>query len=277
MYNCGKLKDAESHKGEFVVMNKRKVKLACFAVLSAVLGVSFFVSPSAASELKNLEGHRIFAYCGAGMTKPFTVLCNTFSEATGCTVTPSFANGAQIRAQIRETEEGDFFCAGSRRDLTDIGQFVAEDRDLVKHIPVLAVRKGNPKNITGLADLTGEGISFIMGSVEQTPIGKIAKKSLTSMGIFGKVDIVARTPTAPAMIGAVECGEADACIVWKENCGKNVEIVDTHDLDGFIKTIPIGRLTCAADKEACDEFMNFLKSGEAENIWKNFGYEPVAR
>lgn len=258
-------------------MNKKKVMLRSFAVALAVFAGVFAGVSADAAVSENLNGHRIFAYCGAGMTKPFTVLCDRFSEKTGCTVTPSFANGAQIRAQIRETEEGDFFCAGSRRDLTDIGEFVAEDRDLVKHIPVLAVRKGNPKNITGLADLTGEGISFIMGSVEQTPIGKIAKKSLTSMGIFGKVDIVARTPTAPAMIGAVECGEVDACIVWKENCGKNVEIVDTHDLDGFIKTIPIGRLTCAADKKACDEFMDFLKSAEAENIWKNFGYEPVAR
>ena len=227
----------------------------------------------------NLEGHKIFAYCGAGMTKPFTEICNRFQELTKCEVTPNFANGAQIRSQITTSEEGDFFCAGSRKDLTDISDFVTEDVDLVKHIPVLAVTKGNPKDIKGLDDLTKDDVTFIMGSVEQTPIGKIAKKALTEKGIFDKVHIAANTPTAPAMMGAVASGEADACIVWKENCENNdkVEIVETDDLNDFIKTIPIGYLKTASDKEACDEFMKFQTSDIAKQIWKDFGYELVEK
>ena len=127
-----------------------------------------------------------------------------------------------------------------------------------------------------LPDLTGDGVSLIMGDVDSTPIGKIAKKAMTDAGIFDQVKIEATTATAPQMSTALAAGEADAAIVWKENCdAEGVEIVDTKDLDPYIKTIPAASLSCASDKDALAAFNQYLDSDTVKEIWVKYGYEIV--
>ena len=206
-------------------------------------------------KLPDLTSHTLMIYCGAGMAAPFQEIADAFKDATGCQVNATYANAGQIQSQITTTEEGDMFVAGSGDELKPVESYVEDKKDLVKHIPVLAVQSGNPKNITGLSDLTGDGVSLIMGDVDSTPIGKIAKKAMTDAGIFDQVKIEATTATAPQMSTALAAGEADAAIVWKENCdAEGVEIVDTKDLDPYIKTIPAASLSCASDKDALAAF-----------------------
>lgn len=146
-----------------------------------------------------------------------------------------------------------FFIAGSQDEVEPVADFVDEKKMLVKHIPVLAVAAQNPKEITELEDLKREDVAFIMGDAESTPIGKIAKKALTDMGIFDQIHIQATTTTAPQLATAIGAGEADAAVVWKENCkADGVEIVDTEDLNAYIKTIPAVKLNCSQDKDASE-------------------------
>ena len=157
-------------------------------------------------KLPDLTSHTLMIYCGAGMAAPFQEIADAFKDATGCQVNATYANAGQIQSQITTTEEGDMFVAGSGDELKPVESYVEDKKDLVKHIPVLAVQSGNPKNITGLSDLTGDGVSLIMGDVDSTPIGKIAKKAMTDAGIFDQVKIEATTATAPQMSTALAGG-----------------------------------------------------------------------
>ncbi|MBP6560677.1 MAG: substrate-binding domain-containing protein, partial [Enterocloster sp.] len=133
---------------------------------------------------------------------------------------------------------------------------------------------GKPKNITSLSGLAAEGVSLIIGDADSTPIGKIAKKALSDAGILDKVQIAASTATAPQMATAIAAGEADAAIIWKENCdAEGVEIVDNSGLEDYIKTIPAASLICSADHDARQAFLDYLNSGEAREIWIMYGYE----
>ena len=229
-----------------------------------------------AADTPDLTGHTLMIYCGAGMTKPFQEIADSFKAATGCEMNVTYANAGQIQSQITTSEEGDMFIAGSAEELKPVESYVSESKALVKHIPVLAVQSGNPKNITSLAGLAEEGVSLIIGDIDSTPIGKIAKKALTDAGIFDKVQIEASTATAPQMATAIAAGEADAAIIWKENCdAEGVEIVDTKDLDPYIKTIPAASLSCASDKDAPAAFNQYLDSDTVKEIWVKYGYEIV--
>ena len=222
----------------------------------------------------DLTGHTLMIYCGAGMTKPFQEIADSFKAATGCEMNVTYANAGQIQSQITTSEEGDMFIAGSAEELKPVESYVSESKALVKHIPVLAVQSGNPKNITSLAGLAEEDVSLIIGDIDSTPIGKIAKKSLTDAGIFDKVQIEASTATAPQMATAIAAGEADAAIIWKENCdAQGVEIVDNSGLEDYIKTIPAASLSCSADHDARQAFLDYLNSGDVQEIWLKYGYE----
>ena len=227
-----------------------------------------------AANTPDLTGHTLMIYCGAGMTKPFQEIADSFKAATGCEMNVTYANAGQIQSQITTSEEGDMFIAGSAEELKPVESYVSESKALVKHIPVLAVQSGNPKNITSLAGLAEEDESLIIGDIDSTPIGKIAKKALTDAGIFDKVRIEASTATAPQMATAIAAGEADAAIIWKENCdAQGVEIVDNSGLEDYIKTIPAASLSCSADHDARQAFLDYLNSGDVQEIWLKYGYE----
>ena len=232
---------------------------------------------SATEAERSLEGKDLKVYCGAGMTKPFEEIANAFKEKTGCNIEVTYANAAQIQTQIKTSEEGDLFVAGAEDELKPISDYVSESKKLVKHIPVLAVASGNPKEINGLKDLTKDGVTVVLGDAESTPIGKIAKKALSNLKIYKKIDIQATTSTAPELTNAIEADECDAVIVWKENVKSDkVEIVDTTDLDNYIKVIPAASLNCSENEESLKEFLNYLDTDEVKAVWEKYGYELVS-
>ena len=230
------------------------------------------VSASAAS----LSDSQLNIYCGAGMTDPFTEISEAFEKETGCKMNVTFANAAQIQTQIDTTKEGDFFIAGSAEELKPVEQYVQESENLVKHIPVIAVPSANPKGIAGLADLANAD-TLLIGDPESTPIGKIAKKALTDVGAWEDLEgrgAITTTTTAPQIATALANGEGDAGIVWKENVkADGAMIVETADLDSYVKVIPAALLTSVADEVAAAEFQDYLGSTEAQDIWKKYGYE----
>lgn len=265
--------------------NKKWIAIAlllCFAslLLAGCAGGSDSAEdqtpPPEAGDVIDLAGKTLHIYCGAGMSKPFEVIAQTFKEETGCEMNVVYANAAQIHTQIKTAEEGDLFVAGSAEELNPIKDYVSGSKDLVKHIPVLAVQKGNPSGITGLNDLTKDGVEVLLGDAESTPIGKIANKALSDAGIMEQVNVIARTATAPELMNALSLGECDAVIVWKENVNSDqIEIVDTPDLDNYIKVIPAASLTFNQDADTLNVFLDFLDSDTAKNIWKDFGYEVL--
>ncbi len=228
----------------------------------------------AVSAQPDLTGKSLLVYCGAGMKAPFQAIADKFTELSGCEMNVSFANAAQIQTQISTAQEGAFFIAGAQGEVKPIEEFVSGSVKLVKHIPVLAVKAGNPKGIAGIADLAREDVSTVIGDAESTPIGKIAMQAFSDFGISDSVNLVATTTTAPQLATVIAMDEADAAIVWKENCGVDgVEICDTPDMDSYVKVIPAARLSFAEGDEAADAFSEFLASQDAKDIWLSFGYE----
>ena len=238
--------------------------------------VTPYTLSESSSVIADLSKHSLLIYCGAGMAKPFQEIADAFKAESNCEILVTYANAGQIQSQINTSKEGDLFIAGSAEELKPVEEAVTSSKDLVKHIPVLAVQRGNPKKISGLTDLANPNISLVLGDSESTPIGKIADKVLTDLGVFDKVKVITRTPTAPAIVTALSAAECDAVIVWKENAnGKDIDIVKTTDLDAYIKTVPSAILKYSKDQEATSAFLTYLETEEVKNIWIKYGYEML--
>lgn len=246
------------------------------AALSVVLALGVMSCKKTAGKPAEaaLKNQSLMIYCGAGMQVPFQKIADTFREQTGCEVNVMFANAAQIQTQIKTAQEGDFFIAGSAEEVKPVAEYVESSVALVKHIPVLAVAKGNPKNIQGIADLGRAGIQTVTGDPKSTPVGKIAQKVFSDFGVKDSVHLAASTTTAPQLATIIGLKEADAAIVWKENCASDgVEICNTKDMDAYIKTVPAAKLKFTKFPEAAAGFSIFLASDTAKNIWISSGYE----
>lgn len=232
-----------------------------------------------APETQNLEGENLRVYCGFGMKKPFTEIADNFSKKTGCNVDLSFGNGAQIQSQIMESGEGDYFIAGARSEIKKLESkdLTGQVTDLARHIPVVAVPAGNPGDIKSLKDLGKPGLHLAFGDADATPVGKIANKILKDNSLNPKDLDIDRGMSTPQMIEAIKAKEADATVVWKENAqGQDgVEILNLPGMEDYIKTVPAVELKCSANKKAADEFIKYLNSKEAQDVWAKYGYEPI--
>lgn len=222
-----------------------------------------------------LSGKTLFIYCGAGMKKPLADIADAFQKSTGAKVEVTYGNAAQIISQIKTSDQGDIFVAGDEGDLASIrDECIASVKSLAKHIPVIAVQKDNPKKITGLKDFNRKGVEVVLGDNSATPIGKIADKALKEAGVLSDINIVSRAATAPEIATALSLGQCDAVIVWKENTKvKGVEILESTEMDKYIKVIPAASLKCSTNTEAREAFLSYLDTDSVKEIWKNYGYE----
>jgi len=46
------------------------------------------------------------------------------------------------------------------------------------HVQVIAMKKGRPKNITSITDLTRDGLKITLGDVDATALGQVTAKIL---------------------------------------------------------------------------------------------------
>lgn len=238
-----------------------------FPLLLSVAAALLLSLPLSAHAEKALH-----VYCGAGMTKPFGEIAEAFTKKTQIKMEVTYANAGQIQSQINTAQEGDFFIAGAVEELKPVEKYVSARRDLVKHIPVLAVAKGNPKNIRGIKDLGNSDLRVVLGDAKATPIGKIADKAIADAGLSGKVNVISRGVTAPSIFNALNVGECDAIIVWKENVSPAMDIVADPAMDAYVKTIPAASLSVSANPEGQKLFLDFLNSNEAHSVWEKYGY-----
>lgn len=256
-------------------MSKIKVLLLFFVMIFALTGcqgAGVSIEESSVEKPQVLDGHALMIYCGAGMTNPFEEIAQLYKKKTGCEMNVTYANAGQIQSQINTAKEGDLFIAASADELVPVQDVVTGSKNLVLHIPVLAVRKGNPLNIRGLRDLVREDIRIVLGDSESVPIGKIANKALTDAQIVDQVIVAATLTTAPALATALELDDADAAIIWKENA-KSLDVIESPEMEKYTKMIVAVSLEYGHDSEALDDFLGFLDSDDAKNIWIKFGYE----
>lgn len=254
-------------------------KLFAIALASAMAMTSATVWAAEATETPDLSGQELMVFSGGGLADPVQEIADAFKEKTGCDVQIVFAATGQLIAQIQTTESGDLLIAGAKDELELMEEDeVTEAIDLVKHIPVVAVQKGNPKNVESIKDLGAEDFTVLFPDPETAPIGKIAVKVFEEAEIIDSIDIVANTSTAPLALTALAEEEADAAILWKENAAKSesVEILDLPEMEKYIKVVPAATLKYSVNEEALTAFVEFLSGEEGMEIWQAHGYEPVA-
>lgn len=237
---------------------------------------------STQDSLTETETKSIMVYSGAGLRKPVEELGEMFKEKTGVEVQFTYGNCTQLINQILLLDKGDVFLAGDAADVKALREHdkIEAEKPLVYHVPILAVPQGNPADIKSLDDLTKSGIKIVLGDPETNPLGKLAENILTKKGIYEQVkpNVVARAATVNEMFVYLEMKQVDASIIWEDNLVGNekIEMVETSDLEKYIKQVPVATLKCSENPETAVQFMDFVSSSEGIDIWEKWGFKPIA-
>ena len=223
------------------------------------------------------SGETLIVYSGAGLKAPMQEIATAFSDKYGIGVQYNFAGSGTHISQMNLTKKGDVFITGSTVEFK-----TAQDKGLVGpyqlvayHVPVIAVQKGNPKNITTIRDFADPGLKIALGDVNATAIGKAGAKMFAKYNITGAVEenVVTRAPTINEIVVIMNTGQADASLLTLDQI--NDETMDAIPIpvsDNVILIIPVGVTTFSEYPAAAQKFADFVASDEGKAIFVQHGF-----
>jgi molybdate transport system substrate-binding protein len=159
---------------------------------------------------------------------------------------------------------------------------LAETAPLATMRPTLAVKKGNPRNIRTLADLSRPDVRIGLADPRAAAIGKVVKEVLTASNQWDAIEqrITVTKPTVNDVATDVQVGTIDAAFVWDatvKQMSADLDAVSVPELDGRVTTISVGLLRTAADPTAALRFLRYLSSRDKGGPhFEHGGFVPAA-
>jgi molybdate transport system substrate-binding protein len=223
------------------------------------------------------QGTTILVYAGAGLKGPLDEIGTDFTNTTGIIVQYNYGGAGTLVPQMNLSKKGDVFIPGSTVEFgTAKNQsLVNESKYVAYHIPVIVVQKGNPKNITTLADFAQPNLKVGLGDANATAIGKAAAKMFKALNITAAVEknVVTRTPTVNELTTAVKTGQVDAAVLTLDQYDPaTMDKIDIPLAQNVVLIVPIGATTFSQNTAAANQFVDFVASDEGKAIFAAHGF-----
>lgn len=218
----------------------------------------------------------ITVLAAASLTAAYTEIGDAFkTEHPDANVVFSFDASSALVTQINEGAPADVFASADEanmKKLTDAGGNGGEPQIFATNSLQIIVGTGNPKGITGVADLANPGLLYVTCAPE-VPIGKYAAQVLTTANVT--VTPVSFEQNVKGIVTKVTAGEADAGIVYKTDvmaAGAAAEGVDIPaDLNVTAK-YPVVVTKTAPNPTGAQAFVDFVLSELGQKILASYGF-----
>lgn len=229
------------------------------------------------------ETQELTVFAAASMTETLTELGDIYmSENPDLKIVFNFDSSGTLKTQIEEGAECDIFISAGQKQMED---FEIVPTDLLENKVVLAVPKENPADIQNFDDLkaalTEQTIMLAMGNSD-VPVGQYTQRILAFFGLdeaeladagcitYGSNAKEVTTQVAEAV---VDCG----VIYQTDAASAGLTVVDTATAEMCGQVIyPAAVIETSKNQEAAKEFLDFLKSDIADEIFISVGFTPIS-
>jgi molybdate transport system substrate-binding protein len=254
-------------------MRSRRLSfLVVVAALLAACGSSGGTGSTSPSPL----GGTVSVFAAASLTASFNALGASFQSANpGVTVKFNFAGTPTLVTQIEQGAPADVFASADTTNMDNLkgaGFTTGTPQVFARNQLEIVVAPGNPKGITGLADLAKAGLIYIT-EAPTVPAGKYALQALAKAGVT--VTPKSLETSVTGVISKIELGEADAGIVYTTDvkaAGSKVQGVPIPDVDNVIATYPIVAVKASTNSAAANAFIAYVLSATGQSTLQSFGF-----
>ncbi|MFC1874805.1 molybdate ABC transporter substrate-binding protein [Chloroflexota bacterium] len=254
--------------------NQTKVLIPIFLVLLVLI-----MNPSISCS-QTQPTLTIFA--AAAARSPLDEICQQFEEQYKASVEINYGGGGEVLSQMVLSQSGDVYIAPEQRFMETAKEKQAIDPETIKSIaymvPVIAVPKSNPNNITSLADLAKPGIRVAVTRPETTLLGNYAPEIFQKSGLAEEIknNIVTEAARPDNLLTLLMMGQVDAGIIWHFYQVQAAEYIEAIFLPADQLT-GIGEMQAAIStysnhKTLAQKFVVFLVSENSKSIFEDAGY-----
>ncbi|MDI6703006.1 molybdate ABC transporter substrate-binding protein [Methanothermobacter wolfeii] len=232
------------------------------------------------SSHENTKRSEITVLAGAGLMKPMNELTTNFEKNTGVKINVQYGGSGELLGTLMTSKKGDVLIVGERTNIEKAKEkgYMLNDTivNITSHEPVIAIKKGNPKDIHSLKDLSKENVKIAIGDPQACAIGKVSEQLFNKHGI--SPNIVAKTPTVNQLLTYIISGQVDAVIIWGDmltwpESRSKIEIIKIEGVKN--QTILAGVTSISKNPEISKEFVRYLKSNESKVIWEKWGFKLI--
>jgi molybdate transport system substrate-binding protein len=235
-------------------------------------------SPAAGAEPAARPPKRdVSVFAAASLTAAFRAVGAAYEAAhSDATVTFNSAGSPTLVRQIREGAPADVFAAAdeaSMQRLVDAGEVADAPRIFAGNLLRIAVAKGNPHRVSGLADLAKPGLVVVLCG-DTVPCGRYGLEAFARAGVTPPAG--SRELDVKAVLNKVALGEADAGVVYETDiraAGDTVEGVGLPAGHDVVVRYPIAVLRDARHGEDARAFVAFVLSEPGTRILGGYGFQ----
>ena len=254
---------------------KRSGLLIAAVVMASLVPNAASATPF--SQLTKLSGDLTIS-SAASLTDAFNALAVQFrKDNKGVKVRLNYGSSSTLVSQIQSGAPSDLIASA---DLSNIEKLVASGNVVVapkvfaRNSMAIAVKKGNPKSVRSVADLSL--LPFVALCGKTVPCGVYASSVLDRAGVSLVESKVTRGIDVKATLSAVVNGDADAAIVYKTDvlaAKKSVVGIDIPSTQNVKAMYGIAAIRGSKNLTNAKAFIDFVLSERGWKILKTFGYE----
>jgi molybdate transport system substrate-binding protein len=223
----------------------------------------------------------VTVFAAASLTAAFTEIGDAFTAANpDADVTFNFAASSELVTQINEGgAPADVFASADQSNmtkLTDAGNNGSDPAVFATNLLEIIVGPGNPKGITGIADLGNDDLITVVCAPE-VPCGKYAQQMFDAAGVTVTPDSLEQN--VKAVVTKVTAGEADAGMVYNTDvtaAGDQAEGVEIPDDINVLAEYPIATTKDTTNPEAAQAFIDLVLSEQGQKLLDSYGFLPPA-
>jgi molybdate transport system substrate-binding protein len=235
------------------------------------------------SSTSPVYAEEILVFAAAGTKPAVDAAAQSFEQKYGTKVVINYGGGGEVLSSMVISKKGDIFIAPEQKFMDSAKKQGAIDNkasvsSLAYMIPVIGVKKGNPKNILSLADLAKPDTRVVTGNPETTALGILAPEILQKAGLYETVkpNIVTNAPQVTAIITMLKMNQVDAGFIWHYFSTTSANDIETisipRDYVTGIGEIQVAVSSYSQEAKTANQFVAFMTSAEGNDIFRKNGY-----
>ncbi len=232
-----------------------------------------------------LFSKELLIFAGSASKPPLQEAVKIFEKNTGIKVNVVYGGSGFVLSQMKLTKRGDLYFPGSSDYMQKAKRegvvYKDSEKIIVYLVPAINVRKGNPKHIKSLKDLTKPKIRVAIANPNGVCVGayavEIIEKNFTPKEKEAfKRNLVNYTGSCSKTAAAISLKQVDAVIGWRVFHYWDPDRIENVALKpkeiARVGYIPIAISKFTKNKNLAQKFIDFLTSRQGKAIFAKYHY-----
>ena len=228
-----------------------------------------------------LQAAEVTLFAAASLTDTLKAIAASYEKTSGDKIIFNFGASSTLARQIEAGAPADIFFSADEAKMNGLEKDglidVSTRRNRLSNSLVIVVPADSTLQINSASDLTNATVKRIaLANPQAVPAGVYARDWLTRQELWPAIEPkVVPTENVRGALAAVASGNVEAGVVYRTDASISQKVKIAYEVpakDAPRITYPMALVKGAPQPEAAKQFLNYLASKEAGQIFKRFGF-----